>query len=291
MPIGRSLRIYLDGGEVSGIRHAELVNSTGQALLCPRSRIAQLVEWETVARRPGVYFLFGAEQVAAREVYIGESESVLERLKQHLADNDFWQEAVLFTSKDENLTKSHVKHLESRIVGQAKAAGRYAVRNGNQPTQSGLPRADRDAMEEFLQQLPLLLGVLGHRVLDPVTEKSTNAAGIAKRVLQYSVKEATARGAVTDEGFVVLKDSTALAQMQASLPPGWAAIKEELIKTGKLAPSGQSELHTFIEDTLFTSPSAAAAVVAGSNINGRIAWKTADGTTLKELEEQEAAHA
>src|SRR5689334_224541 len=137
--LGRSIRIYLDKGEVSGIRHAELVNWTGQALLSPRSRIGELSAWEHVLQRPGVYFLLGAEQLSSPEVYIGESESVLERLKQHVGE-DFWHEALFFTSKDENLTKSHVKYLESRLVDDARKAKRYSVRNGNQPTQSGLPR-------------------------------------------------------------------------------------------------------------------------------------------------------
>ncbi len=75
MAIGRSIRIYLDGGEVSGIRHAELVNWTGQALLCPRSRLGELVTWEAESRRPGVYFLFEAEDMTSRKVYVGESES------------------------------------------------------------------------------------------------------------------------------------------------------------------------------------------------------------------------
>lgn len=289
MPIGRSIRIYLDGGEVSGIRHAELVNWTGQALLCPRSRLAELVTWEKETRRPGVYFLFEAEDVTSRKVYVGESESVLERLKQHVGDES-WQEALLFTSKDENLTKAHVKFLESRLIERARTAGRYSVTNTNQPALPGLPRADRDAMEEFLLHLPILLGVLGHRVLDPLTGLGPDKEeGPARIELSYAVREASARGAVTDDGFVVFKGSTALKQLEANLPLGWRAIKEQLVKTSKLVDAGA--VYKFVEDTLFNSPSAAAAVVYGNNVNGRVAWKTADGKPLKQLEEEQAAEA
>ncbi len=44
----------------SGIRHAELVNWTGQALLCPTSRIGELAGWEAIGKRPPAYFLLGA---------------------------------------------------------------------------------------------------------------------------------------------------------------------------------------------------------------------------------------
>ncbi len=285
MALGRSIRIYLDNGEVSGIRHAELVNWTGQALLCPRNRVPELAgRWDAVVSRPGVYFLLGADQLAAREVYIGEAEDVLTRLKDHVARKDFWQEVLIFTSKDENLTKSHVKYLESRLLTQAKQAGRYDIQNDKQPVPSGLPRADQDAMEEFLMQVPLLLGVLGHRVLDPLAKPSNATDGSQK--FTYTVKEAKASGVVTDEGFVVRRGSTALKGTTEGMAPGWIALKNELLATKKLVEEGA--LLTFTEDVLFSSPSAAAAVVYGNVANGRMVWKTAEGRTLKDIEESAA---
>ena len=67
---------------------------------------------------------------------------------------------------------------------------------------------------------------------------------------------------------------------------GYAILKEELLASGKLRKKG--ELLEFTANVLFTSPSAAAAVVSGSSANGRVLWKTDDGTTLKEVEEREA---
>jgi Domain of unknown function (DUF4357) len=283
--LGRSIRIYVDSGEVSGIRHAELVNWTGQALLCPRNRIPELfANWQSVVCRPGVYLLLGSEQLSAREVYIGEAEDVLDRIKRHLTDTDFWHEVLIFTSKDENLTKSHVKYLESCMITRAKQAVRYVVRNNNHPGLPGLPRADQAAMEEFLLQVPLLLGVLGHRVLDPVTSSSSASSGQLK--FTYSVRDATAHGAVTDDGFVVFKGSTALKDAVESMTPGYLALKKELVAQGKLVEKGS--LLSFSDDILFNSPSAAAAVVYGNNANGRLLWKTADGKSLRDIDESAA---
>lgn len=44
----------------------------------------------------------------------------------------------------------------------------------------------------------------------------------------------------------------------------------------------------FTRDKLFSSPSAAASVLAGGNRNGREAWVAADGRSLKQLEEAQA---
>lgn len=293
MKLGRSIRIYLEGGEVSGLRHAELVNWTGQALLCPRNRVAELANWDSAARRPGVYFLVGAEQLTTRDVYVGESESVTERIGQQLKE-EFWQEAILVTSKDENLTKSHVKYLESRLVQEASKAGRYKLRNGNQPTQSGLPRADRDAMEEFLLNLPLLLGVLGHRILDPITlhplapdELSASGHGSESvpTLLTFASKSVLARGTSTDEGFVVFKGSTAVVANASSLSPGWTAVKDELIANKKLVPVGTAgALLEFTDDVLFGSSSAAASIICGYTISGPANWVDRIGRTLKVIE-------
>jgi len=49
----------------------------------------------------------------------------------------------------------------------------------------------------------------------------------------------------------------------------------------------QGGLYQFTQDYSFSSPSTAA--VLGRSANGRIEWKAADGRTLKELQEAEAA--
>jgi len=171
MSTGKTIRIYLADASVSGIRHAEIVNWTGQAISCPRTRFAELKEWPQV-QRLGVYFLFGVDEDLGRDVlYIGEAEIVIDRVSSHISGKDFWSELVTFTSKDDNLTKGHVRYLEARLVQLASDAGRYVVKNATSPQLPSLPRADRDAMEEFIEGIRTLLGVLGHRALEPLTSR------------------------------------------------------------------------------------------------------------------------
>lgn len=45
----------------------------------------------------GVYFLFGRDdETDAEQVYIGETENIMNRLKQHLSEKDFWTECIVF---------------------------------------------------------------------------------------------------------------------------------------------------------------------------------------------------
>jgi len=294
MSIGKSIRIYLDDGSVSGIRHAEIVNWTGQAISSPRSKIKSLKSWEE-SKKPGVYFLFGVDEESGEDaVYIGEAENVYDRLQNHLADKDFWNEVVFFTNKDENLTKSHVKYLESRLVQLAKVAARYVVLNGNEPRLPVLPRGDRDAMDEFVSNLKILLGVVGYKTLEGITENKSiefkelesieTSQSVANALPLYlKVKSINAEAYVTDEGIVVLANSHTSNEVKDSLSTGYKKLREQFIQNGILIKSNNG--YVFTKNHLFKSPSQAAAIIVGYSINGRHHWQTSNGVTLKSIEE------
>lgn len=293
--IGKTIRIYLDDGSVSGIRHAEIVNWTGQAVSSPRTKFKSLVDWDE-SKKPGVYFLFGIDEESGHNaVYIGEAENVFDRLQNHMANKDFWNEVIFFTNKDENLTKSHVKYLESRLIKLAKFCGRYVVLNGNESQLPLLPRGDRDAMEEFLCNLKILLGSLGYKALEPLTKDISddlihgNNISANKTInnnqveLNLNVKGIVAKSYLTDEGIVVLHGSKVSKNIKNSLSRGYKKIREQLFRNGII--SEISNEYRFTQNQLFKSPSQAAAIIVGYPINGRIYWKTNDGMPLKELEE------
>ena len=196
---GRSIRIYLADGTPSGIRHVEIANWSGQAIACPRGRFAELTKWEE-AKRPGIYFLFERQASdIGNKAYIGESENVIKRLIDHERNKDFWNEVVIFTSKDENLTKSHIKYLESRLVAMGIECQRYKLENANTPTESNLPRADKDAMEEFIHNLRIIIGTLGHKLLDPIKSSATieeiiNTKSTIGIPLFFAIKNIKAQG-------------------------------------------------------------------------------------------------
>ena len=297
MSIGKTIRIYLDDGSVSGIRHAEIVNWTGQAISSPRSKIKSLASWEE-SKKPGVYFLFGVDEESGEDaVYIGEAENVFDRLQNHLLNKDFWNEVVFFTSKDENLTKSHVKYLESRLVQLAKLSARYIVLNGNEPQLPVLPRGDRDAMDEFVSNLKILLGVVGYKTLENIEQRkpevntdqgshATESPDEGVLELFLKVKGINAEARLTDEGIVVLADSHTSAVVKDSLSTGYKKLREQFIQNGTLEKSNNG--YVFTKNQLFKSPSQAAAIIVGYSINGRHHWQTQNGITLKSIEESNA---
>ncbi len=306
--IGKSIRIYLVDGNVTGIRHGEIVNWTGQAIACPRTRFAELKEWSET-RRPGIYFLLGQNEESGQDaVYIGEAEIVLDRLLAHIggtSSKEFWTELVIFTSKDDNLTKGHIRYLEARLIQLANMALRYSVENVASPQLPALPRADKDAMEEFINGTRTLLGVLGHRVLEPLVVRALVPKTIAtievlspipeapttsepefapqQHIFQLITANVTATAVRTDEGLVVLAGSQAAATAQNSLSSSYRALRSRLVSSGVLVENGAK--FQFTRDQLFGSPSQAAVVIVGYSINGRERWKTPSGISYADFED------
>ncbi len=286
MTRGRQIKIYLADGSVTGIRHAEIVNWTGQALAVPRKRVKELGDWEE-SQKPGVYFLFGVDSETGNDaVYIGEAEQVASRIHQHLSGKDFWNEVVCFTNKDENLTKAHVKYLESRLVVLTNQAKRFEVLNGNQPPQAILPRGDRDAMEEFISNIRLLIGALGYRLLEPLAKHHSDISNVnqSESVQQVDTftlkaKKYKAKAQQTDEGMVVLSGSEAAITSNSSLSKGYTKVRDQLKNKRVLVPDGDKLI--LEEDTLFASPSQAAAVLLGYPCSGPEYWLDQDGVSLK----------
>ena len=166
--LGRTVRLFLVDGTASGLITAEIMNWTGHILVGSRSGLPVFLK-RSELERTGIYFLTGPhpEDPDTPQVYIGESDIVSKRLRQHSKDSnkDFWERTCVVTSKDQNITKAHARYLESELISMANSVGAAAVVNGTAPSRVALPEADESDMKFFIDQLLLILPVLGFNFL------------------------------------------------------------------------------------------------------------------------------
>jgi hypothetical protein len=275
-----TIRVFLAHGDPKRLRTAELSNWTGKAVAGPRSEFADVLAREE-SERSGVYLLTGTDPESGDPaVYIGEAESIRSRIKAHL-EKDFWNQSIYFVSKDDNLTKAHIRYLEGRLIGLARVAARARVVNG-QSSGARLPESDREDMEVFLEKICQLLPVLGVDLLVPPSDAAIGAHG--KALLVCEIKGLKARGYRIPNGFLVLKGSEAVSHERASSEKWpWPRNMRHALKED-LALVEEGDRLVFSRNVEFASPSAAAAVIHGGHANGLTAWKTPDGKTLKEIE-------
>ncbi len=289
MARGRKITLYLVEGIPSGIIKAQIGNWVGQVTYAPRTKLDDLASDPDI-KRPGVYVLTGLDpdDPTNRAVYIGESENVLHRLKQHEKSDDkgFFDYVAVITSADENLTKGHIRYLETRLIDIAHDTKRSLVLNNTWPDLPPLPPADQDEMEVFLEHLQMLLPVLSLNFALPRPVRDAVSSSLQETDLaespvftmvtsrQGSELEVVAHAQLIKGEFVVLVDSEALIRDDSR---SYSTLKERLLRDGRLVREGDKL--RFIEDVPFSSPSAAAAVIRGQNTNGRKYWRLEDGTT------------
>jgi hypothetical protein len=275
-----TIKLFLPLGDAKSLRTAEISNWTGKAIAAPRTELEDLLAREELDKA-GVYILIGNDpQTNAPRAYIGEAEVIRDRLKQHKT-KEFWVSAIVFISKDENLTKAHVRYLENRLLAEAAQINRFTL-DQNQTGGSKLPESDREDMEVFLARIRQLLPVLGSDILAPISQPAAQPGG----VLFCRIKGAAARGQRTANGFVVFQGSTAVLEERPSAEsyPYVVAQRKQLIADGTLI--NKDGFLVFTKDAEFSSPSAAAVVIHGGSANGLTAWKTEGGKSLKQLDEE-----
>ena len=276
---GFSVRIFLPDGDPGGLKVIEKSNWTGMGLVIPRALFAEAKK-RSELDRAGVYVLLG-ESGSSRLpiVYVGEGDPVRPRLEDHGRRKDFWTHAVIFTSKDQSLNKAHVQRLESRLVELAAAAKRCVLDNGNLPQPPSLTESDTAEIEGFLDDMRLCLPTLGYGFFEQ--PKGTPAP--IGELLTVKARGIEARGTETPEGFVVRAGSRAAKQETDSIHAYLREIRSELLRQGVLRDVGAH--YELTQDYTFASPSTAASVMVGRNMNGREEWKTAAGRTLKSIQE------
>lgn len=287
MSAGRSIRLFLADGTPGGLLTAEIMNWTGHVVAAPRSDLAALLQ-RSETSRTGIYILLGddPESFGGTLAYIGEGDEVRTRLKQHArpeeqGGKDFWDRAIVLTSKDANLTKAHARYLESCFITLAQQARRSRLINGTAPPPLPLPEADVSDMEYFIAQAKIILPVLGVNILrstaaavSHATETTSASVNSSSPVFELHLKNdgisATARE--IDGEFTVLEGSGARIAW-TGVEHAYKVLREKLVREGVIVQRPDGRTMRFARDQVFASPSAAAAVVVGRTANGRNDWK------------------
>jgi len=273
-----TIKLFLVHGSPNGLRTAELSNWSGKAIAAPRNELSVLLKREELSS-PGFYILTGVDPETGDDaIYIGEAEDVANRLKGH-SGKDFWNAATVFVSKDENLTKSHIRYIEGKLISIAQDNASSQVMN-SVSSGSRLPESDAAEMDIFLQKTLQLLPVLG--ITD--FKRSVEAPAKAQDLLVCKIKGLTAKGERTSGGFTVYAGSQAVLEHRPSAKR-MKKKREQLVEKGLLKPEDNYLL--FTKDIEFSSPSMAASIVRGGGATGLGAWRNSSGKTLREIDENE----
>jgi len=291
---GKSINLFLMDGDPSGRIKCTLANWTGVAYQIPRTELERSKDRSDLSQS-GVYFLFGnSDQTGDSVVYIGQAglrktgAGILNRLKEHRGDNDdYWHEAVVFTTSNNSFGPTEINYLENRFTNLARDASRYIVKNDIEPHIGNVTEEKQSELEEFVDYARIVMGALGHKIFVPLSRPvqiPSSADADDTQTLRTFILPRNglyAKGQITSEGMVLLAGSPIRPEVLPACRPHVKATREKY-------KDYIDENWILQKDILFDTPSGAAAFVIGGNASGNTEWKTADGRTLKEVEDTEA---
>ena len=268
------LQFILEEENPNGIIECSVDDWFGISYKIPRNKLKEASSLDYI-NNTGVYILFGDDENTAEKIaYIGEAEDIYNRLSQHNKNKDFWNECIVFVSKDNSLNKAHIKYIEHELYEMSKKANRYIIKNESNPTKSSLSNADEIRAEKFISKIKIIANMFGYKLFISLVDKNDKedkTLHLTNNGIEY------AHGMLTDEGFVVLKGSKVKEGVFNSLSPSLNGFFEKERSSTDLVDN------VYINDHLFSSPSMAAIAILGRNANGYTEWKNKDNVSLKKI--------
>lgn len=288
MKNSKSINVYLIDGTPTGRIKCTMQNWTGVAYKIPRnlldnsnkdnSNLAKHI------KQTGVYFLLGENENGEQFIYIGQArlrknnEGLSIRLQEHKnnPEKDYWNEAIILTTQNDSLGPTEISYLENKFCTLALEANRYIVKNGNEPNPGHITEEKESEMEEFIDYAKIIIGVLGHKVFEPIITKDENTQQIIdNKPIFYFKGKYSATATITNDGFVVLKGSKISIELKKS-------VKESVKKLRKQCANKIDKNGVLLADIICSSPSAAASFVGGCSLSGNACWHSSDGKNPKD---------
>ena len=188
----------------------------------------------------------------------------------------------MFTSKDEYLTKTQIRYLESKLIDSAKEAKRVSLENVNTSSLPTISEVDEAEVQQFLEAIQLIIHVLNFPFFEPLSHQSEPPRD-DEVIYEYKVKSYLGRMAIRNGKYVLLAGSTASKNFVNSASQSIKRFRASFEQDGALVDSGREGELVAVRDIPCDSPSSAAVIVCGGSAAGPIKWKY-NGKTLKEWE-------
>ncbi|MDA3973523.1 GIY-YIG nuclease family protein [Enterococcus thailandicus] len=278
-----TIQTYFPNGNPRSIQISHVPTRTVQSILIPRDDLKEAISLREELNYNGLYFLFEEEGYLQANgetfVYIGESEDVADRLKNHVTNKKDWIVAIVFTTNSETnqLTKADIKYLENYCYQKSLEANRYKLKQ-NVPKKSFISEARRADLEDIFQSISTLLNFSGYPLFMPLV--SSDNLSTDQEIFYLNIRQSSAKAVYSKDGMTVLKGSKITAKNETK---GFQRQKllNQLIISEVIDASGM-----FLKDYTFTAPSTAADILSKGSYNGWKEWKNVDSKTLDELIER-----
>lgn len=172
MPNPFSIRIFVPEGDPDGLRIIDRQASPSKFFVFPRNKWEQIKNREELTGA-GIYILTGYSDPEDElpTIYIGQADTITNRIGQHIRSRDFWDKGIVFVSN--NINSTHARWLEYALIERVIEANRSIVENGNNPQEPTISEADKADMQVFLTEIYQTLPLAGLNTFEIPTAITT----------------------------------------------------------------------------------------------------------------------
>jgi len=283
---GRTIKIFITGNNPRSLKKVTMFNWSGHALFGTRDQIKQLSKRDE-SSESGIYFLLSGINSDNASFYIGETENFINRLRNHNASKDWWTHFIVFQSSGNNLNKAHVKFLEYEFYKLANESPAIELRNENKPGEISLSEEDKADVNIFMENILYILEGLNLGYFSIPSISLNKDSGIE---YQTTLKSGSLKSFLiaVDDNYILKSGSFINGTAAESFKRGSSSyykIWNKVLHSDKVEKFNDDTYKTKT-DILFTSPSAAAAIVKARSSNGKTTWiNSKTGKSIKDEEE------
>lgn len=233
----KTINLLLYDGILNGVIGIEDSSwNSGELYSAPRASVQDLFKTDA-CNKYGIYLLLSNSRV-----YIGQSSDLAKRLAQHTIGKDWWESAVILTTKDDNLTRSDIDYLENVLIERAFAIDKLDCDNKKKGNPPKVDKFRRVILDQYLNEALFLMDLIGITVFADGkvkrTDKHGKAAGSVTPVINtMDVKTKLSLGKrvkaeaiqyAKDHGVAVGKNAS-YAVRQTNRPEFWVNPKTSLL--------------------------------------------------------------
>ena len=246
---------------------------TCQCYVLPYDKVAKVGK-DYLQSKYAFYLLLGTDELGHPMAYVGQTNDFTVRCNDHKQKKDWWDTALVFVSKADEIFASEVLYLE--YIGWKEACERknYKIANTKTIKEPGLSDDKKNDMELFFEEIKFLTRFYGCGIFDVPVAKPQS-----KHLFYVRATDRPAEGiGYYDENakqFVLVKGCIIANGVVASYKPKTA--HEKFIKEYCKTDKGQIVLQS---DVPIERPSGASGIVLGRPSNGWDDWKDSDGNKL-----------
>lgn len=167
----KTINLLLYDGSLNGVISIEDSNwNAGELYSAPRESVSDLLQTDA-CNKYGVYLLLSQDMV-----YVGQSSDLAKRLTQHIVGKDWWESAVILTTKDDSLNHTDIDFLENVLIEKAFSVQRLDCDNKKKGNPPKVDKFRKVYLSQYLDEALFLMQLIGITVFSDNKGSSKKAS-------------------------------------------------------------------------------------------------------------------